>query len=160
MKSLYDAARYVEFRDGREASAAVAYTGEIENISAGCAYKGALPIKMRIRVLFEFGKGPQATSNHKTYRYWVAVTDRGRAVLAKETFSVPVTFPAGRDRLVISRDLQGVTIPRADKNVSGSNFEILIGFEVTPEMAAFNRDGKRFRPNSGQTTAQASATRR
>ena len=32
--------------------------------------------------------------------------------------------------------------------------DLLIGFDVTPEMAAFNRDGKRFRVNAGQT-AQA-----
>ena len=37
--------------------------------------------------------------------------------------------------------------------VSGANFEVLIGFEVTPSMAAFNREGKRFRPNAGQVKA-------
>ena len=35
---------------------------------------------------------------------------------------------------------------------SGSNFEVLIGFEVTPQMAAFNREGKRFRLNVGQAS--------
>jgi arginyl-tRNA synthetase len=47
--------------------------------------------------------------------------------------------------------LKTITIPRADEKVSGGNFEVLIGFDVTPEMAAFNRDGKRFRVNAGQT---------
>jgi hypothetical protein len=32
---------------------------------------------------------------------------------------------------------------------------VLIGFDVTPEMVAFNRLGKRFRPNAG--VAQAAA---
>src|SRR4051794_6278090 len=41
VKVLYDAGRYVELKDGREASAAVAYTGEIEGISAVCEYKDA-----------------------------------------------------------------------------------------------------------------------
>ncbi|HBB55343.1 MAG TPA: Tat pathway signal sequence domain protein, partial [Hyphomonadaceae bacterium] len=27
----------------------------------------------------------------------------------------------------------------------GANFEILVGFELTPEQLAFNTDGKRFR---------------
>ncbi|MDF2900700.1 MAG: hypothetical protein K0Q62_759, partial [Phenylobacterium sp.] len=39
VKVLYDAGRYVEFKDGREASASVAYTGEIQDIAAGCQYK-------------------------------------------------------------------------------------------------------------------------
>jgi hypothetical protein len=39
--------------------------------------------------------------------------------------------------------------------VSGSNFEILVGFEVTPEMAEFNRLGKRFRVNAVAPLASA-----
>ncbi len=157
VKSLYDAARYVEFKDNREASAAVAYTGEIQKIAAACAYQHAEPIRVEMQVLFEFGRGPQATSSRKIYTYWVAVTDRNRAVLAKENFALPVTFPAGQDRVSVTETLKGVTIPRADSNVSGSNFEVLIGFDVTPQMAAFNRDGKRFRPNAGVSAQVSSA---
>jgi hypothetical protein len=41
--------------------------------------------------------------------------------------------------------------------VSGANFEVLVGFEVTPAMADFNRQGKRFHPNLGESTVQAAA---
>jgi hypothetical protein len=41
-------------------------------------------------------------------------------------------------------------IPRASIDTSGSNFEVLIGFDVTPEMAEFNRSGSRFRVNAGR----------
>jgi len=151
VKVLYDAARYVEFKENVEASANVGYTGEIQNIASGCAYKGVEPIHLTMQVLFELGRGPQATSSHKTYRYWVAVTDRNHAVLDKEFFELPVTFPAGQDRVTVTDTLAGVSIPRANSNVSGANFELLVGFEVTPQMADFNRDGKRFRANAGQT---------
>ena len=33
---------------------------------------------------------------------------------------------------------------------------LLIGFDVTQQMADFNRNGERFRVNAGETTAQAS----
>lgn len=154
VKSLYDAARYVEFKEDREASANVAFSGEIQGISAGCSYKDDQPIEVTMEVLFEMGKGPQSTGRSKTYRYWVAVTDRNRTVLAKETFELPVTFPEGSDRVYVTEKVGSITIPRANIATSGSNFEVLIGFEVTPQMAAFNRDGKRFRLNVGQ---QASA---
>src|SRR6201996_9617916 len=39
VKALYDAARYGEFKDTREASANVLYSGEIQGISSGCEYK-------------------------------------------------------------------------------------------------------------------------
>lgn len=158
VKVLYDAARYVELKDNKEQSAMVGYTGEIQGLSSGCAYKSDDPIKVQVDILFALGKGPQATSSTKTYRYWVAVTDRNNAVINKEFFNLPVTFPAGQDRVLMTDSLKGIVIPRTRATVSGSNFEVLIGFDVTPEMVAFNRQGKRFRANAGVATASAGQT--
>ena len=154
VKSLYDAARYVEFKENREASANVAWSGEVQGISAGCQYKDEQPINVTMEILFELGKGPQAEGRSKTFRYWVAVTDRNRTVLAKETFEIPVTFPEGEDRVYVTENIGSITIPRASITTSGSNFEVLVGFDVTPQMAAFNREGKRFRLNVGQASNQ------
>jgi len=155
VKTLYDAARYVEFKDHREASAAVAYSGEIQGVSAGCQYKDDQPIHVSMELLFEFGRGPQAQGRQKTYHYWVAVTDRNREVLAKQSFDLPVTFGPNEDRVYMRERVNEIVIPRAQANTSGANFEVLVGFDVTPEMAAFNRDGKRFRLNVGQASAKA-----
>jgi hypothetical protein len=155
VKVLYDAARYVEFEGGREASAAVAYTGEIEGVEAGCEYKSDEPIRVGLKVNFSLGKGPQATASSRSYRYWVAVTERNKTILAKEYFAVPADFSAS-DRIKTADIVEGIVIPRANTGVSGSNFEILVGFDVTEQQAAFNRAGKRFRVNAGQS-AQAGA---
>lgn len=154
VKVLYDAARYIEFEGGREASASVGYTGEIQGISAGCEYKDSDPIEVRMEMLFELGKGPRATGNSKTYSYWVAVTDRNKAVIAKQHFSLPVDF-GGKDRIYRTEQINRIVIPRAAMTTSGANFEVLVGFDVTPQMAQFNRDGKRFRVNvAGTSTTQ------
>lgn len=153
VKVLYDAARYVEFKDEREASSAVGYTGEIQGISAGCQYKDEEPIRVTMDILFELGKGPQAQGSSKSYRYWVAVTQRGQSVIAKEYFDLPINFPAGQDRVYATETINQITIPRATMTTSGANFEVLVGFDVTPQMAAFNRDGKRFRLNAGAAVA-------
>jgi hypothetical protein len=152
VKVLYDAARYEEFKDGQEASAAVGYTGEIEGVNAACEYKGDDPIQVKMRIGFALGRGPQATSDKKTYRYWVAVTARNQQVLAKQWFDLPVDFK-GKDRTFVEDKVEGIVIPRAKASVSGTNFEVLVGFEVTPEMADFNRQGKRFRINAGVADA-------
>ena len=152
VKVLYDAARYIEFEEGREASAAVGYTGEIQGISAGCEYKDEEPIEVRMEMLFELGKGPQATGDSKTYSYWVAVTDRNKAVIAKQHFSLPIDFD-GKDRIYRTEQINRIVIPRAAMTTSGANFEVLVGFDVTPQMAQFNRDGKRFRVNVAGTPA-------
>jgi hypothetical protein len=63
---------------------------------------------------------------------------------------VRVTFPRGEDRVYRRTELNNIVIPRADESTSGSNFEILVGFEVTPEQLEFNRLGKRFTIDSVQ----------
>jgi hypothetical protein len=155
VKSLYDANRYVEFKDDREASANVAFSGEIQGISAGCQYNAGEPIKVMMDILFELGKGPQAAGTSKTYHYWVAVTDRNREVIAKQEFELPVKFEAGKDRVYMTDSINNIVIPRADATTSGANFEVLVGFDVTEKMAAFNREGKRFRVNAGAATTVA-----
>lgn len=155
VKTLYDAGRYVEFKDDRVASSNVGFTGEIQGISAGCEYKEDQPITVRMEVLFELGKGPQAVGSSKTYRYWIAVTDRNREVIAKQTFDLPVSFAPGQDRLYKTEEIKSLVIPRGSATTSGANFEVLVGFEVTPQMADFNREGKRFRLNVAPTAVAA-----
>ena len=150
VKVLYDAARYVEMADfSRPSAAGVGFTGEIEGVSADCVYRESDPIRLDFNVLFNLGKGPQASGDGRTYRYWIAVTERNNAVLAKEYFDLPVDF-AGQQTASVQQ-AQSIVIPRADATTSGNNFEVLIGFDVTPEMAEFNRSGSRFRVTAGQT---------
>jgi len=148
VRILYDAARYVEFEGGQQSYSAVGYTGEIEGIEADCTYREADPIRIDMNILFQLGRGPQAESGRRTYRYWVAVTERNSAILAKQYFDLPVDFDGG-DRTYVTEEIRGLTIPRRDITVSGANFEVLVGFDVTPEMAEFNRNGSRFRANAG-----------
>lgn len=153
VKILYDAARYVELADNRAALANVGYTGEIEGVTAGCSYRSDDPITVQMNILFDLGRGARATDDQRTYRYWIAVTERNAAVLAKEYFDLPVDFK-GQPTASVEEE-RTIVIPRKDVSVSGSNFEVLVGFDVTPDMAAFNRDGSRFRVNAGTAPAPA-----
>jgi len=150
VKVLYDAARYVELADfNRPSAAGVGFTGEIEGVTADCVYRESDPIRLDFNVLFNLGKGPQASGDGRTYRYWIAVTERNTAVLAKEYFDLPVNFEGQNTTSV--HQAQTIVIPRAEATTAGNNFEVLIGFDVTPEMAEFNRSGSRFRVTAGQT---------
>ena len=160
VKTLYDAGRYVEFKDNKEASANVGFTGEIQGVSAGCEYKDDEPIKVTMDVLFELGRGPMAAGGSKTFRYWIAVTDRNREVIARQEFELPVKFPEGKDRVYVTDAVGGIVIPRGTATTSGANFEVLVGFDVTPQMAEFNRLGKRFRVNAGATAVASGDTSR
>ena len=146
MGVLYDSSRLVQFaQPNAQRYANIAYTGEMEGVHGLCRYIDADPITMNVDINMQFGRGPAATSDHRTYRYWVAVTRRGRAPIAKQYFDIDVAFP--RNQAVVSRveHINRIVIPRANADISGENFEILVGFELTPEQLQFNRDGRRFR---------------
>lgn len=157
MGVLYDNARLVQFRDpGVERYANVAFTGEMQGIRGLCRYVDEDPIRMSIEVEMAFGRGPAATEERRTYRYWVAVARRGRAPIAKEFFDVDVRFARGENIVTRTEEIRTIEIPRANGEISGENFEILVGFDLTPEQVQFNRDGKRFRVNAPDAAATPS----
>lgn len=147
---LYDSARMVEFTSPEERFANVAYTAEMRGVRGLCRYTGSNPIEMNLEIDMAFGKGPAAPGRSKTYRYWVAVTRSNLAPVEKQYFDVRVDFPNNADRMSGAETIQKIVIPRANDTISGANFEILVGFELTPEQLAFNRSGKRFRVDVGQ----------
>ena len=147
--SIYGVDRVVEFG---EASAGryseIAYTGEIVGVELFCRYADGDPIIAEIDIDFAFGKGPQATADVHDYTYFVAVTRRNRRVLQKERFTVRADFD-GKAVTGTRQVIDTIRIPRVDETISGANFEILVGFELTDEQLEFNRAGKRFRLDAG-----------
>ncbi len=148
--SIYDAQRIVEFNGGVESFANVGFTGEIGKIRSLCRYYGTQPIVADLEMEMEFGRGPSAAGQTATYEYFVAVTRKNLAVMEKQVFPIEVTFPAGADRVSITETVDRIVIPRANPDTSGVNFEIIVGFVVTPEQREFNAAGKRFRVSVGQ----------
>ncbi|MEM1150069.1 MAG: hypothetical protein AAGI03_05875 [Pseudomonadota bacterium] len=141
--SLYEASRVVKLEDG-ENFGNITYTGEITDVRLFCRYVGGDPLEAQLELDFAFGKGPNGSQDRHSYTYWIAVTRRNGAVLAKEWFTTEANFSGSKVDAVGERH-GSITIPRADNTISGANFEILVGFELTEEQLQFNRDGKRFR---------------
>ncbi len=149
--ALYDAHRLVEV-DGDLIFENVGFTGEILNVVSLCRYSGesATPIDMEMGVRLAFGRGPAADGDTKTYTLFVAVTRTDRGVIHREDFPITINFEPGQDRVDVVEEFSSISIPRAAANTSGSNFEVLVGFELTDEQLEFNRSGLRFRVDAGQ----------
>lgn len=148
--SLYDAHRLVELRAGEVAYENIGFTGEVLAVRSLCSYYGERPILANLEIDFGFGRGPAAEGSERTYEYFVAVTRRDMAVMAKEVYPIRVRFAPDQDRVFLTETIDAISIPRANEGTSGVNFEILVGFELTPEQIAFNRSGQRFRVAAGQ----------
>jgi len=108
------------------------------------------PIEGDIEITFDLGRGPASNGDTAVYEYFIAITRKNVDVIEKELFPMQVTFPAGQDRVRVVETVDNFVIPRATPTTSGVNFEIIVGFEVTPEQRAFNAEGRRFRLSAGQ----------
>ena len=152
MGVLYDSSRQVSFaQPGVERYSNVTYTGEMQGVSGLCRYVDADPIRMNMEIEMAFGRGPAANEARHTYRYWVAVARRGNAPIEKAYFDVDVEFERGENVVYRTEQIERITIPRANDTISGENFEVLVGFDLSPDELQFNRDGKRFRVNASET---------
>ena len=140
--ALGDASRVIEFAGEDQTLDNIAYTGEIVNVTSVCRYFGDNPIDASVEVELAFGKGPKGENGEKYFKYFVAVTRTDLEVIAKENFVVPVDFSDKRRIVVKVEDIDKIGIPRATEQISGSNFEIIVGFALTPQQAIFNRSGK------------------
>ena len=138
---LNEAARVLEF-DGDERLENVAYTGEITGVNTVCRYFGDEPIEAEVQIGMAFGKGPKGTEDAKLFNYFVAVTRKDFEVIAKQEFIVPVEFDERNEIFTTIEDVDRIVIPRSGEETSGVNFEIIVGFALTPEQAIFNRSGK------------------
>lgn len=150
--SLFDASRLVEIK-GAENIANVGFTGEINGVRSFCRYYADRPITANLEIDFGFGRGPAADGDERVYNYFVAVTRKDTAVINKKTFPIKVDFK-GRDRVYVTEKIDKIVIPRASETTSGTNFEILVGFELSQDQLEYNRQGKRFREDSGQALSQ------
>lgn len=147
--SLYDASRIVQFVD-EEATTfdKISYTGEIVDVRLYCRYADQDPIDIEVEIDFAFGKGPQGSSNTHDYTYFVAVTRRNAKVLTKVPFTVRGDF-GGETVTGATEVIRPIVIPRIDESISGVNFEVVVGFELTEKQIEFNRAGNRFRLGAG-----------
>ncbi|WP_375202662.1 hypothetical protein [Hyphococcus sp.] len=137
---LNEASRFIEF-DGDQTLENVAYSGEVLDVTSTCRYFEDEPIDAGLTIDLAFGKGAKGVEGKKTFTYFVAVTRKNSEVIAKSEFPIEVNFG---DRPVETArvDIDKIIIPRANETISGINFEIIIGFSVTPQQAIFNRSGK------------------
>ena len=147
--SLYEASRIIKFEGDSESFGDITYTGEIVDVRLFCRYVDDEPLLAEVELVFAFGRGPKGTERLHDFGYFVAVTRRNSRVLDREVFTVQADFEDGP--VVGASDVVGrIEIPRIDESISGANFEVLVGFDLTEKQLQFNLDGKRFRLDAGQ----------
>ncbi|WP_116391534.1 hypothetical protein [Parvularcula marina] len=136
--ALEDAASVIEF-DGEPSLETIAWSAEIKDVRSNCRYVRDRPIEAVVEVDMSVGKGPAAQGEVHEVSYFVAVMRTNREVIAKEVFTKQVRIRGDIASIDITEDIKNVIIPRRDESISGTNFEIAVGFALTRDQLLYNR---------------------
>lgn len=139
---MADAAKITKYRPGSGRDLTdVEMEGEIVAFKGDCVYddKGG---EVSLQLAFELRRGPAASGRTLDVTYFVAVPKFYPAPGAKGVFTFPVTFPDTVDRIRVTDDEVSMRLPVRDKELI-DNYEIFLGFQLTPEEMEDNRRNKR-----------------
>ena len=134
---LADAATVTKFRDspGRDLTDVTA-EGEIADTLAECRYdRQAVNVDLQIAIAAQ--RGPADRNRAAEFDYFVAITDPQQNILAKEVFRVRLPFDDNRGRVGQVEEIEQ-RIPLASLS-RGPDYQILVGFQLTPEEIEWNR---------------------
>ncbi len=139
---MSDASKITKYRAGAGRDLTdVEMEGEIVGFKGGCVYdaKGG---DVMLQLAFELRRGPAAQGRTLDVTYFVAIPKFYPTPEAKGEFTFPVTFPATVDRIRVTDDEVYLRLPVRDKEII-DNYEVFIGFQLSPEEMEINRRSKR-----------------
>lgn len=110
----------------------------ITAVPAKCERGEPGKVKATLTVAVEVTRGPAATTGRRAeVPYFVAVTE-GSRVLDKQDYALGVTFPPNVDRVSVTGNDVILQLP-VSKTKSAAAYSIYVGFRLTPEELALNR---------------------
>ena len=122
----------------------VAYRASIERVAGGCDYSRAGDsVTNTVAARLVATRGPAAQGNEGSFVFFVAVVDKEENILARERFESTFTFDANQRQAAAIEEIEQIIPIRAD--LRGIDYEILVGFELTPEQLEFNRQERQRR---------------
>jgi hypothetical protein len=80
---------------------------------------------------------PEASVSERKVPYFVAIISNGQ-VIAKEIFDLKLPFANGEHKVMVKENIAHIDIPIASGKAA-EDYSVTIGFQLTPEQAAYNR---------------------
>lgn len=141
---LKDAATVTRFAPGGGQDLVdVVNEGEITGYDLTCEYDidkktkaGKVVITLGLHVAAT--RGPADRQRVAPFRYFIAITDADRNVLDKQVFDIAVPFTGNTTSIPVRDAPVPMTIPLS-AGMTGLEFELFTGFQLTPEEVSYNR---------------------
>ena len=142
---LRDTSEITLFAQGRGQDLTdVVYRASIERVASNCDYtRAGDTVTSTLAARLVATRGPAAQASEETLVYFVAVVDKDQKVLARERFNSTFTFQANQRQAAAIEEIEQIIPIRRD--LRGIDYEILVGFQLTPEQLEFNRQERQRR---------------
>tara|TARA_B100000029_G_scaffold32843_1_gene31275 strand:+ start:130 stop:708 length:579 start_codon:yes stop_codon:yes gene_type:complete len=142
---LADASILTKFRPGPGRDLTdVDHNAKIENARISCisdideeSFVGTMDVD--VEVMFSVERGPVNRNRLAKLPYFISVIDAKKNILYRETFNILVKFLGNRSRMSVMTEPIILEIP-IKKGVSGRDFLIYIGMQLTEEELRFVRE--------------------
>jgi hypothetical protein len=112
----------------------------LKSITGDCAYRDdGIDVAFTVQVVAQ--RGPRLGGRRDSFSYFVAVVDPDGEVLNKEMMSTEFKFPDAdaddaREPVLREESLHSfIYLPKKSRQ-AGPNYQILVGFQLTPEQLA------------------------
>lgn len=141
---LADAGTISTYRDPGRDLTDLLFSAQITDLSGACGpTDDGQALKTSVTLHLNATRGPASRLGSADLPSFVALT-RGDRILDKQVFPLHIDFPPNTDTLLLSTQPVILTVP-TPKGVTGPDYTVLVGFQLTPEQLARNRA----HPNGG-----------
>ncbi len=134
---LGDAADLTRFRSTGTDLTDMVVDGRITGLRGKCSYDGGEHLATVLSVDLELMRGPAMQGRTAEVTYFVSVA-KGDQILDKKDYTLRVAFDRNSGQLRLTGDEIDLSLPTPGK-VTGSDYRILVGFQLSPQELAFNR---------------------
>jgi hypothetical protein len=136
---LADAAHLTVYRDGPGRDLTdIKYEADLGRIAGQCVYrKKNTQVTVEMKLQINAKRGPADRDRIADLGYFVAILDGQANVLARQEFQSQIEFPLDQTQVATLEELEQI-IP-LKKDQPGSDFDVLVGFQLTQEQLQRNR---------------------
>ena len=120
----------------------VSFRSKMNTVSGTCEVDEKT-ITMELSIAMEASRGPANTKGEAQFVYFVAILDKDKKILTRTKFPMIAKFKRDETKLDFSESVT-VTIPKKKDDLP-EEFMVYMGFEMTPEELAYNRNRQRNR---------------
>ncbi len=137
---LAEAGDLSRFRDAGRDLTDLTLSARIQAIGGSCrptSERSRDQLDTRFSVAITAMRGPASPARTADIPWFVALMEGGE-VIAKQSFTLRVNFPANQDQVSVTTP-ESTTILNLAPGKTGAAYQLMVGFQLSPEELAYNR---------------------